>query len=139
MILGTNYAPIAFTGAQKANKLSEKPDTSIYADLMRHHELVSIALDTESKEEKVIAVHINPINKKPITIWRSRDSKESILVSDHNFRNGMAFTIPPEDKNFARIKALVEHHIKNYERQKKEQQGDVSFTGALKAQALLKI
>src|SRR3989339_382643 len=136
MILGTNYAPIAFTGAQKANKLSEKPDTSIYADLMRHHELVSIALDTESKEEKVIAVHINPINKKPITIWRSRDSKESILVSDHNFRNGMAFTIPPEDKNFARIKALVEHHIKNYERQKKEQQGDVSFTGALKAQAL---
>ena len=139
MILSTNYQPITFTGTQKSNKPSEKPDTSIYADLMRHHELVSIALDTESKEEKVIAVHINPINKKPITIWRSRDSKESILVSDHNFRNGMAFTIPPEDKNFARIKALVEHHIKNYERQKKEQQGDVSFTGALKAQALLKI
>lgn len=139
MILSTNYTPLVFTGAQKAATPSEKPDTSIYADLMRHHELVSIALDTESKEEKIVAIYISPIGKKPITIWRPRDSKESILVSDYNFRNGMAFTIPPEDKNYARIKALVEHHIKNYERQKKEQQGDVSFTGALKAQALLQI
>lgn len=139
MILSTNIQPITFKGLQKPNKAAKIPDTGIYADLMRNHDIVSIALDTESKEEKIVAIHINPRGKLPITIWRPRDNKESILISDHNFRNGMAFTVPPEDKNYLRIKGLVEHHIKNYEKKKQKQEGDVSFRGALRAQALLRI
>lgn len=139
MILSTNFKPITFTGKSEPKQANKTPDTGTYADLLRHHELVSIALDTENKEEKVVAVHINPKGKLPITIWRPFEGSKEILISDHNFRNGTPFLVKPNDPNYGRIKGLMEHHIRNYERDKQTKQGDVSFTGALKAQALLKI